>query len=106
MHLYLEGQPEYRDPHLAGRSLISKALLLIEMGDTESAFQTLKKANGLIDPDREPRLVLCLRHNLVDNLSKAGRYREAAALLPDLKAWPRLTGARKTASAWIGWKGG
>lgn len=83
--LYLEGQPEYRDPHLAGRSLISKALLLTEMGETESALQALKKANGLIDPAREPRLLLCLLHNLVDNLSKAGRHREADALLPDLR---------------------
>ncbi|MFL6290365.1 MAG: hypothetical protein ACJ759_05675 [Thermoanaerobaculia bacterium] len=55
------------------------------MGEEEAVIQVLKKANGLIDPDREPRLVLCLRHNLVDNLSKAGRHREADALLPDLR---------------------
>jgi tetratricopeptide (TPR) repeat protein len=85
--LYLKGQPEYRDAHLAGRSLISKALLLTERGQTESALQTLKKANGLIDPAREPRLLLCLRHNLVDNLCKAGRHREADALLPELRSW-------------------
>jgi tetratricopeptide (TPR) repeat protein len=83
--LYLEGQPDYRDPHLAGRSLISKALLLTEMGETEPALQAMRKANGLIDPGREPRLLLCLCHNLVDNLSKAGRHREAEALLPDLR---------------------
>lgn len=77
---------EHSDPHLAGRSLISKALLLTEMGETEPAIQALRKANGLIDPEREPRLLLCLRHNLADNLSKAGRHREAAALLPELKA--------------------
>lgn len=83
--LFLEGQPQHRDPHLAGRSLISKAFLLIEMGESEPAIQVLKKANGLIDPDREPRLLLCVRHNLADNLSKAGRYREAADLLPEVK---------------------
>ncbi len=81
--LFLHG--EHRDPHLAGRSLISKAFLLTEMGESESALQTLKEANGLIDPAREPRLLLCLRHNLVDNLSKAGRHQEADALLPDLR---------------------
>jgi tetratricopeptide (TPR) repeat protein len=70
---------EHRDPHLAGRSLIKKGLLLTEKGDTESAIQVLKKANGLIDPEREPRLLLCLRHNLADNLSMAGPYQEAAA---------------------------
>ena len=83
VELYLHG--EHRDPHLAGRSLVAKAGALIEQGDTESAIQSLKKANGLIDPKREPRLLLCLRHNLADNLSKAGQFQEAAALLPDLK---------------------
>jgi tetratricopeptide (TPR) repeat protein len=84
---------EHRDPHLAGRSLIKKALLLSEMG--EPAIQVLKKANGLIDPDREPRLLLCLRHNLADNLSKAAQYREAAALLPDLKELAATHGSAK-----------
>jgi tetratricopeptide (TPR) repeat protein len=81
--LFLHG--EHRDPHLAGRSLISKALLLTEMGESESALQTLKKAAGLIEPERDPRLVLCIRHNLVDSLSKMGRHAEAADLLPELR---------------------
>jgi tetratricopeptide (TPR) repeat protein len=83
--LYLEGQPEHRDPHLAGRSLVAKSAVLIEMGESESVIQTLKRAAGLIDPGRDPRLVLCIRHNLVDNLSKMGRHAEAADLLPDLR---------------------
>jgi tetratricopeptide (TPR) repeat protein len=83
--LFLDGQPEHRDPHLAGRSLISKAGVLIEKGDSDSAILALKKANGLIDPERDPRLLLCVRHNLVDNLSKMGRHTEAADLLPDLQ---------------------
>jgi tetratricopeptide (TPR) repeat protein len=83
--LYLEGQPEHRDPHLAGRTLVSKAGALIEMGESESAIKTLKRADRLIDPERDPRLVLCIRHNLVDNLSKMGRHAEAADLLPELR---------------------
>lgn len=83
VELFLHG--EHRDPHLAGKSLILKAGAHIEQGDTESAVQALEQANGLIDPDREPRLVLCIRHNLVDNLSKMGRHREAADLLPELR---------------------
>jgi len=86
---------EHRDPHLAGRSLIKKGLLLTEKGDTEPAIQALKKANGLIDPEREPRLLLCVRHNLADNLSKAGHYKEAAALLPDLKELAATHGCAK-----------
>ena len=81
--LFLHG--EHRDPHRAGRSLIKKAGAHIEQGDTESAIQALRKADGLIDSHREPRLLLCIRHNLADNLSKAGDYREAASLLPDLR---------------------
>jgi tetratricopeptide (TPR) repeat protein len=93
VELFLNG--EHRDPHLAGRSLILKAGAHIEQGDTESAIQVLKKANGLIDPKREPRLLLCLRHNLADNLSKTGQYEEAAALLPDLKELAATHGSAK-----------
>jgi tetratricopeptide (TPR) repeat protein len=87
---------EYPDPHLAGRSLISTALLLIEKGDTEPAIQALKKANGLIDPEREPRLLLCVHHNLVHTLSSAvGRFQEAADLLPKLKELSATHGSAK-----------
>jgi tetratricopeptide (TPR) repeat protein len=91
--LFLEGQPGHRDPHLAGRSLIKRAAVLIEMGSSESAIVALKKANGLIDPERDPRLLLCIRHNLVDNLSKMGRHTEAAGLLPDLRALAAAQGS-------------
>jgi tetratricopeptide (TPR) repeat protein len=83
--LSLHGQLEHRDLHLAGKSLIKKAYVLIEMGDSETAIETLRRAQGLIDPERDPRLVLCIHHNLVDNLSKMGRYTEAADLLPALR---------------------
>ncbi len=91
--LFLEGHPEQRDPHLAGRSLITKAGMLIEQGESDAAILTLKKANGLIDPERDPRLLLCVRHNLVDNLSKMGRHTEAADLLPDLQTLAKAQGS-------------
>ena len=91
--LFLNG--EHRDPHLAGRSLISKALLLIEMGEPSSAIQALKKANGLIDPEREPRLLLCVHHNLVYHLSTIGEHQEAADLLPQLKVLAAAHGSAK-----------
>ncbi len=84
--LFLQGQPEQRDSHLAGKSLIKRAQTLVEMGESDPAILALKKANGLIDPARDPRLLLCIHHNLVDNLSKMGRHTEAADLLPDLRA--------------------
>jgi tetratricopeptide (TPR) repeat protein len=91
--LFLEGQPGLRDPHLAGKSLIKRAFVLVEMGSSEPAIQVLKKANGLIDPARDPRLVLCIHHNLVDNLSKMGRHAEAADLLPELRALAAAQGS-------------
>jgi tetratricopeptide (TPR) repeat protein len=91
--LFLHGSIEHRDAHLAGRSLIKQAAVFIEMGSSESAVETLRKANGLIDPERDPRLVLCVRHNLVDNLSKMGRHIEAADLLPDLRTLAATQGS-------------
>ena len=91
--LFLHG--EHKDPHLAGRSLISMAFLLTEQGDTEPAIQALRKANGLIDPEREPRLVLCLHHNLVYHLTTAGRHQEAADLLPQLMELAATHGCAK-----------
>jgi tetratricopeptide (TPR) repeat protein len=92
--LYLHGDPEHRDPHLAGRALVKKAHALIEMGETATAIEILKKANGWIDPQRDPRLHLCLIHNLTDNLSKAGHYLEADASLPELRALAETHGSR------------
>jgi hypothetical protein len=83
--MYLTGDPEHRDPHLAGRTLIKRAHALVEMGETELAISTLHEAEPMIDPEREPRLLWCLRQNLVDNLTKAGRYEEAQPLLPVLR---------------------
>jgi tetratricopeptide (TPR) repeat protein len=93
--LFLEGQPEQRDPHLAGKSLVSKAAVLIEQGESESVVGALKKAHGLIDTERDPRLLLCIGHNLVDNLSKMGRFAEAAGLLPELRASAAAQGSAR-----------
>lgn len=92
--LYLHGEPEHRDPHLAGRALVKKAHALIEMGETETAIEILKKANGWIDPQRDPRLHLCLQHDLVYCLDMAGRYLEADASLPELRALAETQGSR------------
>ncbi len=82
------------DPHLAGRVLIKKSYTLIEMGDLDTAIPILQKAEELIDPAREPRLILCARHNLLDNLSKAGRFSEARTLLPQVQELSRSAGSQ------------
>jgi hypothetical protein len=90
--LYTEGSPDQRDRHAAGRILIQKAFTAAEMQDLESAVTLLQDAEGYIDVGREPRLALCQRHNLVDNLNRLQRYAEARALLPSVKALSREIG--------------
>jgi tetratricopeptide (TPR) repeat protein len=88
--LYIEAG----DPHLAGRVLLKQAHAHLENNETDSAIPVLLKAEALIDPSREPRLLLCARHNLLDNLSKAGRFAEARAMLPQIQALSRSAGSR------------
>lgn len=75
-----------QDGHLAGRALIKKALGLAEMGENEQAIQLLHEAEGLVDARRDPRLHLCLRHNLLSNLTSIEEYGEATRLLPQVTA--------------------
>ncbi|MFL6291337.1 MAG: helix-turn-helix domain-containing protein [Thermoanaerobaculia bacterium] len=72
-------------PEMKGRLLIKKAKVLEEQGELDRATGLLEEAEPYVDPEREPRLWLCLRHNLLDYLSKVGRFKEADALLPEVK---------------------
>lgn len=66
--------------HRAGRSLLKMSTLHHQMGNLESAIQLLYQSLRLIDPEQEPRLLLCARHNLIDDLAEAGRFLEAQGL--------------------------
>jgi tetratricopeptide (TPR) repeat protein len=91
---YVDGDPEHRDSHRAGRALVKKSVVLTDMGEPERAILALQEAGNLVDPERDPRLLLCLRHNLMDNLATAGRFVEASDLLPDVEALCRASGSR------------
>lgn len=82
---YTERDPEFRDLHLAGRAMLQKALAMGQMGAPESAIRLLREAREFVDPVREPRLLFCLDHNLLASLTSAGRYKEAAAFLPEVE---------------------
>jgi len=82
---YTGEDPEIRDLHLAGRALVNKATTLEQMGDVEQAIAVLREAAPLVVEERDPRLALCLRQNLVCFLSATGKSEEAATLLPEVK---------------------
>ncbi|HET9209757.1 MAG TPA: tetratricopeptide repeat protein [Thermoanaerobaculia bacterium] len=70
----------FGERHRAGRSLVNKSIVYNQMGDPERAVVTLRRAVELIDPEKDPRLLLCARHNLVDYTAGLGRFLEAQRL--------------------------
>lgn len=66
--------------HRAGRSLVKLSTVHHAAGDPEEAIPLLYRAIELIDPEEEPRLLLCARHHLIDDLAACGRFLEAQKL--------------------------
>jgi tetratricopeptide (TPR) repeat protein len=83
---------ELKDCHLAGRALIKKAIGQAEMGEPEQAIRCLQEAEGLVDAQRDPRLFLCLRHNLLCNLANVEQYGDALLMLPEVQGLCRELG--------------
>jgi len=83
---------EHQDCHRAGRALIMKALGLAEVGEPDEAIGLLREAERLIDVSRDPRLYLCLRHNLLWNLTITEEYGKAEALHSDVATLCREVG--------------
>jgi transcriptional regulator with XRE-family HTH domain len=69
-----------------GHLLIKRAKTLEEMGEVEAAIAVLQEAEPFTESEKDPRLFLCLKHNLADYLSKIRRYEEAELLLPEVSA--------------------
>ena len=72
------------DDHLVGRALLSKATTLGEAGRPEEEIDALRQTLGLLDGDREPRLVMAARHNLTLALKESGRLDEALSNLQEI----------------------
>ena len=73
------------EKHRAGRSLVKLATVHHHSGNMEAAISCLHRAVPLIDSDREPRLLLCARHNLVFYLTGLSRFTEAQRLYLDAR---------------------
>ena len=90
---YLEGDPGQQRRSLA-RVLIKKSYVFMEMLEPAKAIAVLQEAGGLLEAEAPSRLFCCVLHNLADNLATIGRFAEARALLPEVKALSESVGGR------------
>jgi tetratricopeptide (TPR) repeat protein len=72
--------------HRAGRSLVKMSTVHHYSGDPEGGIPVLFQSIELIDPEQEPRLLLCARHNLIDYLAASGRFLEAQKLYRETRS--------------------
>jgi tetratricopeptide (TPR) repeat protein len=73
------------EQHLAGRALLLLGTILAVGGKPQEGAQFQLRGSTLLDPGREPHLLFFAWHNFVDNLSRAGRFKEARELLSTLR---------------------
>jgi transcriptional regulator with XRE-family HTH domain len=85
LDLLRKALPLARSDGARGRILIKKAKTLEELGRYEEAVATLNTAAPLVDRDKDPRLDLCLRFNLLENLFQTGQLAEAAPMFDRVK---------------------
>jgi tetratricopeptide (TPR) repeat protein len=74
------------DDHEAGRALLKKGIFAGYQGSSEAAIQLIEQGLGLLDEERDPRLVFQALHNLARLLLDAGQLREARMALWKAKA--------------------
>jgi tetratricopeptide (TPR) repeat protein len=77
---------EAGERHRAGRSLVNLATVHHHAGEPAAGIPLLHQALELIDPEREPRLLLCARHNLIDYNAEIGRFVEAQKLYREARS--------------------
>src|SRR5262249_3077341 len=74
------------DQVAAARILLKKEQLCDVLGDTDGALAALAEAAPLIEASGDRDLLLRFRFKRANNLWHLGRYREAADLLPEVRA--------------------
>jgi tetratricopeptide (TPR) repeat protein len=85
---------DLKDRQLEGSTLIQKGLYLGDQGHYEEAIPILWKGLTRIDPERDPRLLLTGKHNLIRLLSPAGAPDKALQLLEECRPLYRELGDR------------
>ncbi len=77
---------EFGETHRAGRALVKMSSAYSVAGEPKKGITLLYQALELIDPVREPHLMLVAWHNLIDDLTETGQLMAAQKLL--IKARP------------------
>ncbi len=83
------------DRHLLGRTLLKKGTVLGNAGRPDIAVRLIRHSMDLIDPPREPRLMVCATHNYIWFLNEDGRPGEATASLHSARRLYRQAGDRQ-----------
>lgn len=81
----LELYREVNEPHLQGRTLMAKGLVLRYAGDFEAAGNCFRSSLFLLDGAEEPRLMVLSQSNLIGCLYECGRCEEALSLIPEAR---------------------
>ena len=85
---------EVNEPHLQGRALMVKGLVLRYQGNLEGAADCFRTSLFLLDGLRDPRLLVTAQYNLIGCLEAAGHGAEAATLIPEARALMEQAGTR------------
>jgi tetratricopeptide (TPR) repeat protein len=85
---------EVNEPHLQGRALMLKGVVLQYKGACQDAADCFRGSLFLLDGRREPRLVGMTQYNLISCLQEAGHSAEAAALIPEARRIMEQVGTR------------
>jgi tetratricopeptide (TPR) repeat protein len=73
--------PDVADPRRAGEALVHQAWCVYHRGQTEPAMTLLEQAQPLLDPRRQPRLLLALACGRIWGAIRLGRFEDARARL-------------------------
>ncbi len=81
--------------HLLGRTLLKKGTILGNAGQQAAALRLIRRSIDLIDPTREPRLIVCATHNLIWFLHESGQEGEVTACLDGARRLYEKAGDRR-----------
>jgi tetratricopeptide (TPR) repeat protein len=81
--------------HLLGRTLLKKGTILGNAGQHAAALRLIRRSIDLIDPTREPRLIVCATHNLIWFLHESGQEGEVTACLDGARRLYEKAGDRR-----------